>query len=187
MADSSQGTGLKWAGQVANNFSTSTVSAGYAADTYLAGSSVALPSGGPIAGATYRCKFDMVKTAAGVATFTITCRIGTAASTADTARLTFTFAAGTAAADTGLFDVDIHFRTVGSGTSAVIVGTAVCTHHLAATGLISTGASGTGIIIPSPSSGFDSTVANSFIGLSVNGGASFSGTCVAVQAILLDF
>src|SRR5207253_878027 len=127
------------------------------------------------------CVFDMVKTAAGTATLAIALRLGNAGSTADTALVTSTFAAGTAAADTGTFEVYAHFRTVGAGTAAVMVCTAYCSHALAATGLISTGASGIGQIT-TVSSGFDSTTANGILGISVNGGASFSGTCTLVEA-----
>src|SRR6266849_3916183 len=38
-------------------FSTSTVSAGYAADTYVAGSCITVPAGGFVAGARYSCVF----------------------------------------------------------------------------------------------------------------------------------
>lgn len=171
------------AAQVLQNQSTSTVSAGYASDTYLAGSSITMPSNGPQVGTRYRLLFDMVKTAAGTATPIINVRFGTAGSTADTARLTFTFAAGTAAADTGQFELNLHFRSVGSGTSAVIVGTIQCRHSLAATGLTSTGAAGMGQFT-TVSSGFDSTPAGSILGVSFNGGASFSGTNTLVEAQL---
>ncbi len=167
-------------------FSTATVSAGYSSDTYLAGSGIAVPTGGFVAGARYGCVFDMVKTAAGSAQFTITLRIGTLGTTADAAILTFAFAVGTAAADTGTFEVWAHFRTVGATTTAVLVGTADCFHALAATGLITTGASGQGQITV-VSSGFDSTIAGTTIGLSVNGGASFSGTNTIVEAELHSF
>ncbi len=158
----------------------------FATDTYLAGSSIAIPAGGFVAGARYYGVFDMVKTAAGTAQFTIIVRIGTAASTSDAAILTFAFAAGTAAGDTGLFEVMAHFRTVGSGTAAVLEGIAYCSHHLAATGLVSTGASGYGQLQVT-SSGFDSTIANTFIGMSVNGGASFAGTNKHADAELRSF
>ena len=167
-------------------FSTATVSAGYAADTYLAGSSIGVPTGGFVAGATYNSIFDMVKTAAGSAALVVTLRIGTAASTADAAICTFTFGAGTAAADSGTFMVEAHFRTVGSGTSAVVVGLIECSHALATTGLISTGASGFGQLVV-VSSGFNSTIASTFIGLSVNGGASFSGTNTLVETTLRSY
>lgn len=174
---------LDSANHALNAFSASTVSGGYASDTYLAGSGIAIPTaGGWKAGTRYRLAFDMTKTAAGVATPILTVRLGTAGTTADPAILALTFGAGTAAVDTGLFELLLTFRTVGAGTSAVVQGVARCGHHLAATGLTSTGASGTGIITGT-SAGFASTT-QTVIGCSFNGGASFSGTCTLVQAAL---
>lgn len=168
-------------------FSTGTVAAGYGSDTYLAGSGILIPTGGYVAGAVYTCVFDMVKTAAGTAAFTITLRIGTGGGVVgDTSIMSWAFAVGTAAVDSGVFTVTAHFRTVGSGTSAVIAGLAECSHALAATGLITTGASGFGQV-STVSSGFDSTIAATTIGLSVNGGASFSGTNSVVQTTLRSF
>lgn len=171
---------------VKSAFSLVQVAGGYAADTYLAGSGIAMPAGGFVAGARYSCIFDMVKTAAGTAQFTVTLRIGVAGATTDASILSFAFAAGTAAIDTGMFEVFAHFRTVGATTTAVVVGTAFCSHALAATGLISTGASGIGQLTV-VSSGFDSTVAGTTIGLSVNGGTSFSGTNTIVESELHSF
>lgn len=166
------------------NASAAGASAAFATDTYLTGSSVTIPLAGDwTVGESYRCRFDMAKTAAGTAAFTITVRMGTAGTTADAAVLTLAYGAGTAAADTGLFEVWLTFQAVGSGTSAVVVGVTRCTHLLAATGLTSTGASGTGIITGT-SAGFDSTTAT-VIGLSLDGGASFSGTNTIVQAELV--
>lgn len=184
-ADSNKATGNKWAAPTLANFSTSTVSAGYAADTYLAGSAIAMPDDGPIAGTIYHLIFDMVKTGAGTATPILSLRFGTAGTTADTAVLVFTLGAGTAAADTGKFEVQVHFRTVGAGTSAIIVGSLGISHLLAATGLTSTGVSGYGQIT-SVSSGFNSTPAGSILGASFNGGTSFSGTCTLVQSYSLN-
>jgi hypothetical protein len=164
--------------------SVSTASAGYAADTYLVGSAVPVPLGGFVNGMRYVCTFDMVKTAAGTATPTVIVRIGTVGSTADAAILTFTFAAGTAAVDTGTFVVSAHFRL--AGTAAVLAGTCECRHALAATGLIATGASGQGQLAV-VSSAFDATPANTFIGVSFNGGASFSGTNTIVEAELKGY
>jgi hypothetical protein len=166
-----------------SNSSVSSVSGGYASDTYLAGSAIAIPAAGLWkARSQYKLSFDMVKTAAGTAAAAITIRMGTLGTTGDASILALTFGAGTAVADTGFFDVMIGFRTVGSGTSAVIQAVACCSHALAATGLVSTGASGAGIVIGT-SSGFDSTT-QTIIGASFNGGASFSGTCTLVQAEL---
>jgi hypothetical protein len=169
---------------ILTNRSTSTVSAGYAVDTYLAGSNITMPTAGPVVGTTYHCLFDMVKTGAGTAAFTANVRFGTAGTVSDTSILSLAFAVGTGVIDTGTFELWLHFRTVGSGTSAVVVGTLQCRHHLAATGLVTTGASGMGQIT-SVSSGFNSTTAGAILGLSVNGGTSFSGTNTIVEAQLL--
>jgi hypothetical protein len=164
--------------------SNATVSAGFATDTYFSSSAIPVPTGGFVTEMRYVCTFDMVKTAAGTAAPIVVLRIGTAGSTADAAILTFTFAAGTAAADTGTFVVSAHFRT--AGTTAVMAGTCECRHALAATGLVSTGASGQGQIAV-VSSAFDATLGNTFIGVSFNGGASFSGTNTVVEAELKGF
>src|SRR3972149_5549882 len=104
-----------------NYASIAAVSAGFAADTYLAGSGITIPlAGGWLQRAKYVCKFDMVKTAAGTAAFTITVRMGILGTTGDASRLVLAFAVGTAAVDTGLFEVYVNFRTVGSGSAAVI-------------------------------------------------------------------
>jgi hypothetical protein len=150
----------------AGGFSLATVTP-YSSDTILAGSA-------------------MTKTGAGTAAMTVIVRIGTTGTTSDTAILTFTLGVGTAAIDTGMFELICHFRTVGATTTAVLVGLLNVTHALAATGLTTTGASGVatlGVV----SSGFDSTVANSIISVSVNGGASFAGTTTIVESDLRNF
>lgn len=162
------------------NQSVAQQGAGFSTDTYLTGSSIAIPSGALKVGSRYHLVFDVSKTAAGTAAPVITIRFGTNGTTADTARLTFTFLAQTAAADIGTFEVWVTFRTVGSGTSAVIQGTAQVRHRLQTTGLqnlVST-------TLQVTSGGFDSTVANSIIGASVNAGASAAWTVQLVQAEL---
>ena len=109
--------------------------------------------------------------------------MGTLGTTGDASILQLAFAVGTGVIDTGIFDLMAVFRTVGAGTLAVLQGIIACDHHLAATGLITTGASGKGIILGT-SSGFNSTTQTT-IGLSVNSGASFSGTNTLVQAGLV--
>jgi hypothetical protein len=172
--------GITTAADYANS-SISSVSAGYAADTYLAGSNTVVTAGGFKAKGQYHCVFDMVKTGAGTATPIITVRIGTAGTTADTARLTFTFGAGTGVIDTGTFDLWVNFRTVGAGTSAVVQGICIGRHNLATTGLFNNADVWT--IVGTPSAGFDSSAATT-IGVSFNGGTSFSGTNTVVQATL---
>ncbi len=151
----------------------------FATDTYLTGSAISIPAGLQ-ANSIYRCLFYATKTAAGVATPIVSIRFGMAGSTADTARCTLTFAAQTAAIDTGLFELTAIFRTVGASTSAVIVAIGKISHALAATGF-STGNNG---LTLATSAGFDSTVATSKIGVSVNGGTSAAWSVSAVQAEL---
>jgi hypothetical protein len=159
---------------VTTNKSTSSSGTGFAADTYLVGSSV--PLGSPVIGTTYILTFDMTKTAAGVAAPVLIIRSGSAGSTADTARCTFTFSAGTAATDTGVFTATCTFRVVGSGTSAILQGR--CQLDSQPT----TGISSLIHAAVSTSSGFDSTTANQIIGASFNGGTSFAGTSQLVTA-----
>ena len=175
------GNVLVLATQILTAFSTGTVSAGYATNTYMQGSGIIVPSSGFVPGSMYHCVFDMVKTAAGTATPIVTVVIGTLGTTGDAARLTFTFGVGTAVADTAIVEIWAHFRTVGSGSAAVLVGVCTITHALAATGITTTGASGAGQIAV-VSAGFDSTPANQKIGVCFNGGSLFAGTCTLVQA-----
>lgn len=156
--------------------STAAQSSTFASDTYVTGSFIVMPSA-PRAGSIYRCSFDMTKTAAGTATPILQVRTGTAGTTSDTSRTSHTFAAGTAAASTARISVDCLFRSVGSGTSAVLTTTAVIT-NTGTTGVIGA-ASG---VVQTQSSGFDSTTASLGIGISFNGGTSFSGTVQRVQA-----
>ena len=161
------------------NTSTTSQGAGFSSDTYLTGSNVLLPSSRPKVGTLYRCRFHISKTAAGTATPIISLRYGTAATTSDTAICTFTFAAGTAAADVGWWEVVGLFRTVGSGTNAVVAGCTNLTSNLTTTGF-----SNAVKVVQNTSSGFDSTTANTYLGVSVNGGASASWTVQLVQTTL---
>lgn len=158
---------------------STTSQSGFSSDTYLAGSNLPIPGSGPIAGMIYEATFDVAKTNVGTATPIITVRIGTAGTTSDTGRLTFTFGAGTAAADTGEFKVHAMFRTVGSGTSAVLQGRSRLVSNLATTGL-----SNAVKALQVTSSGFDSTGTSQIIGLSYNGGASAVHTVQLVEASL---
>lgn len=164
----------------AHNASVSTPAAGFAADTYLAGSAIAIPNGLLKATSKYRCRFTVTKTAAGVAAPVIQVRFGTAGSVADVARCTLTFAAQTAVIDEGVFEVEVIFRTVGA--AAVVQAVGILMHRLSVTGL---SVDVTGVKF-STSAAFDSTVANSIIGLSVNGGASAAWTVAVVSAELVN-
>jgi hypothetical protein len=176
---SAQRTALGLAGAgVAFNQSTSAQGPGFASDTYVSGSGVAVPSGSLKVGTRYVCQFDLGKTAAGVAQPVITIRFGTAGTTADASLGTLTLPAQTAAADDGRLVLTVTFRAVGSGTSAVIQAVASLTHGLSATGL-STAASPVARLT---SAGFNSTLANAVMGISVNAGASSAWTVTQAQA-----
>lgn len=165
-----------------NNASVANQGAGFAVDTYLTGSQIALPVARLQAKTMYRCKFNVSKTAAGIATPIINVRIGTAQATTDAGRVSLTFAAQTAAIDAGFIEVFVTFRSVGSGTSAVISGVGTIAHQLAATGLSTSQTS----VVSSTGAGFDSTTAGTYIGLSVNGGTSAAWTVNLVQAELFN-
>ncbi len=154
-----------------------------AAEAYLAGSYLTIPAGRLQAKSKYRCVFYVAKTSvAGTATPIINVRLGTAGTTADTSRAVLTFTAQTAVADDGRLDIEVNFRTVGSGTTAVIRAQGTLDHRLAATGLSVSNTS----IVGATSAGFDSTVANLGIGLSVTWGTSFVGTTDLVAAELMN-
>lgn len=150
------------------------------AQTYLTGSALSIPAGLQVS-SIYRCKFYATKTAAGTGAPAINVYFGTNGTTADTARATITLSAQTAAIDTAEIEVEAVFRSVGSGTSAIIVATAKLSHALAATGFST---SNNGLAIATSGAGFDSTVANSKIGVGVNPGASAAWSVSKVVAEL---
>lgn len=162
------------------NQSVATPAAGFAADTYLVGSSIAIPANSLKIGTRYHLIFNVSKTAAGTATPILNIRFGTLGTTGDAAKCTLTWTAQTAATDTGIFEVWATFRTVGSGTAAVLQCAGQRTHGASITGL------GTlvGETKTATSAGFDSTVASSIIGTSVNGGTSAAWTITNVNATL---
>jgi len=164
------------------NASTASQGAGFATDTYLTGSSINIPSTGLQAKTMYRCTFHVTKTGAGTAAPVINIRYGTNGSTGDTSRGTLTFNAQSGVIDDCVFQVFATFRTVGSGTSAVLVSSGFLVNDLATTGFSTTGNGAA----TATSGGFDSTVANSILGISVNGGTSAAWTVSLVQTELVN-
>lgn len=154
------------------------------ADTYIVGSSIALPVTQLQAKTMYRCWFELTKTSTtgSTAATIVNVRIGVNGSTADTSRSTITFNSQTAVVDEGLYQILATFRTVGSGTSAVLQSVGLIYHRGSTTGLASAQAAPKRVT----GGGFDSTVANTIIGVSFTGGASFAGNLDLVQAELLN-
>lgn len=169
-----------WKNVITYNQSSAAQGAGFSAGTYVTGSSITIPSGSLKIGTRYHLIFSVSKTGAGTATPILTVRFGINGSTADASLLAFTFNAGTGVIDTGTFEVIATFRAVGSGTTAVLQGAAQVAHSLSTTGLINT----PGQTLQVTSSGFNSTVASSIIGASLNGGTSAAWTVQLVQAEL---
>jgi hypothetical protein len=151
-------------------------------DVYLTGSNCTVAAGDMKAKGQYRCLFDCTKSA-GTGAIVLTVRVGTAGAIGDPAILTFTFGAGTSVADTGIFEIIATWRTVGSGTSAVMQGICRAQHNLATTGLFSNADVWT--VVATTSSGFASNTATN-VGVSFNGSTAFAGTVTLVQSSLLQ-
>jgi hypothetical protein len=151
---------------------------GFAADTYLAGSGIAVPAGRLKAGTRYVLVFDASKTAAGVAAPVVTLRFGASASIADAALAALSFPLQTAVADDGRFSLEVTFRS--AGAAAVVQAVAALVHALPATGLSTAAAP----VRRATSAAFDATLAPAQIGVSVNGGAAAAWTVSLVQARL---
>lgn len=146
-------------------------------NTYVTGASLAIPPALLHAGATFRWVFAFSKTVGqtGTATPSWTVVFGTNGSIADTARLTFTGVAMTSGvADNALVQLDVVCRSVGA--SGVIEGVYWMT-HLGAAATQQTGlANQPTDVKQATSSGFDTTVASSIIGVGVNFGANTAAT-----------
>lgn len=174
-----------------NNSSVANQGAGFATDTYITGSYVTIPqnpSGGNRlqAKSQYRLRLMMSKTAAGTAAPVFTIRLGTAGTTSDASRVALTHAAQTAVGDSGCYDLQVTFRTVGSGTSAVIAAGGVLDHQGFTSGAFVGLANVNTSIQTGVSAGFDSTVANLGIGVSLNAGSSAAWTIQVAAAELYN-
>jgi hypothetical protein len=142
--------------------------ASHSADTYYLGMATTYNGATRLkAGSFFRFTWRSNK-GGGTATPTYIIRYGTAGTTADTARITMTGAAQTAVADEAYFVMEVGFRAVGA--SAVMVANHKMIHRLGTTGFSVTAANV--LMTPVVSGTFDSGVANSILGLSVNPGAS---------------
>jgi hypothetical protein len=148
-------------------------------DTIITGSTLAIPNGKLAAGTRVFVRIVATKTAAATATPVWNVRFGTNGTTADTARLTFTGDAQTAAADTAIFEFVISVKSV--GVSGVIEGVYRMQHNLATTGF---GNKNTNMIAVT-SAGFNNTVANSILSISLNSGASAAWTIRQCQAEMI--
>lgn len=136
-----------------------------AADTYLAGSSLAI--GGRVQATTFfKWRFRASKTAAGVVAPIFSIRTGTAGTTADAARTTHTStAAQTAVTDSGMIEIDAVLRVAGS---SAILQSDIRMDHVSADGA----GMGTLRYLTATSAAFDITPAGTIIGVSCNPGTA---------------
>lgn len=148
-------------------------------DTYITGSNISIPPSLMRAGAMFVWTFGLTRSGAGTATPVYTVRFGTNGSTADTSRLSFTGLAQTNAADTGVHRIYVVCR-VASASVGVIAGIFEEHHILTTTGLANAAQVQAQA---SASSTFDTTVASSIIGVSVNPGATSTWVYEHVTAI----
>lgn len=148
-----------------------------AADVYIAGSSCVVGANNWAAGGQYRCRFEIVKTAASTATFALNIRVGTGV-VGDTLIVGGNILAQTGVVDSMIIDVCVNIRSIGA--SATSAGNLLLSH---------TAANGAGYGLPGPTfvtamsqvATFNSTTATT-IGVSFNGGTSHNGTVTCVQA-----
>jgi hypothetical protein len=163
------------------NYNTADVVAN-AADTYLTGSNLVVPTGMVLqVGTMFRWTLYMTKTAAGVAAPIWAVHVGTAGTVADAARVTFTqVALQTAVIDTGVVEITAILRNVGA--AGVLAGGLAMTHVLAATGFSTL----TDNVMQVTSAGFDTTIAGTIIGVSVNPGAAGVWTHQVVKSEMLN-
>jgi hypothetical protein len=149
-----------------NNFSTTNQVVPAATRTYLTGTKIAVPPGKLRVGTMFRWTVTITKTAAGTAASTYDIAVGVAGTTADTARVSFTKPAGTAAVDEGKVVIEAIVRSI--GVAGVMVGEFTLVHNLATTGHATRAC----VLLNALSAGFDTTVANLFVGLCLRTGAA---------------
>jgi hypothetical protein len=156
------------------NANTSDVVANAAA-TYLTGSGLQI--GGRVqAGSFLKWRLRMTKTAAGVATPTVAVYVGPNGTTADTARVTHSSTAiQTAAIDTGMFELDAVFRSIGA---TAVIESPIRLDHVLADGA----GFGTFRYLSANSASF-ALGANDYVGLVVNPGTAGVWT---FQHVLID-
>ena len=166
---------------ILSNFSTTPQSPTAATRTYITGSKITVPATKLQIGTIFRWKFNITKTAAGIAESTFDIAVGTAGTTADTARVSFTKPAGTAVIDEGFIEIIAIVRGPLSA-SGIMVGEFMMVHNLAATGHATIPC----VVINTVSAAFDVTVANLFVGICITSGAADAITIQQVTAEALN-
>lgn len=133
---------------------------------YVHGTALKIP-GGLKVGTRFRWRFNLTKTAAGVASSAIAIAVGAAGTTADTDRLSFTKPGGSAAIDEGVVTVEAVVSAV-DGSTGVIKGEMTMAHNLASTGHMTIPFAA----VYGASAGFDNNDNDLYVGLTLTTGAA---------------
>jgi hypothetical protein len=170
------------------NSSTATQAMTAGTNTYVTGSQIPLPTGGfqgPTGtsqnGTLITWKITMSKTAAGTAASTFAIRVGTNGTIADTARCT-NFSTGTATAAVDWAEVTITAYATAGGATTTLNCAGTLRHGLTTTGF----SNQIGVQAYSTAASFDSTAANTKVGLSFTGGTSSSITIQKVDVTAIN-
>lgn len=149
-------------------------------EIYLTGSALAVPGHLLLAGAIFRWRIVLTKTA-GTAIPVFIVRIGTLGTTGDAAIVTFTgFAGATSATDTAWVDIEFIIRTIGA--SATSEGAIRMNHALAATGFSNL----TMAVERKDGTTFNSTTAALIAGVTFNHSTAGAGNIEMVSAELIN-
>ena len=158
------------------NYSVASQAPTAATRTYIIGSNIKIPSTKLKIGTIFRWRFNLTKTAAGVAASTFDIAFGTLGTTGDTARVSFAKPAGTAVIDEATIEIIAVVRGPLSA-SGIVVGNFLLCHNLAATGHAIIPC----VVVTTVSSAFDVTTPTN-VGVCITTGASDAITIQLVTA-----
>ena len=160
------------------NQALATQGPGFAAETYIEGSAIAVPEGALKPGTRYRLVIGVSKTAAGTAQPVMRLRLGTTGTLDDAAVATVTFTVQTATNDEGRIALEVTFLETGGNARVQCLGS--LTHLLSSSGL----ANGPGPARRATSAAFNSDIPGAVLGVSLNAGTAAAWTIWLAQASL---
>lgn len=160
------------------NQALATQGPGFAAETYIEGSAIAVPAAALQPGTRYRLVLSVSKTAAGTVPPVMRLRLGSTGTLDDPAVATVTFAAQTAASDEGRISLEVTFLDAGDNARVQLLGS--LTHLMNSSGL----ATGTGPARRATSGPFNSDIPGAVLGVSLNAGTAAAWTIWLAQATL---
>ena len=152
---------------------------GSGVETYLVGSTLAVPAAGLKIGSSFHWRFSMQKSGVGTAAGSLRLRAGPTGDESDPTVSIFTKKAGTSAIDAGIFDIVSVVQSLGA--SAQIASMMVLMHDLSATGFATTPN-----VVQLATGTLDLTQAGLKFGITYVNGANDSYTCPLLVAELVN-